>query len=308
MACSREGCACTIVQAMADAFEDGVCNKCSHSQVWHSTMKPKEDVPDYMSSDFLSVAQEIDKQRTNQLDPVTRKRKKQQMQREEDRKQPKSLHARMEANRAAGLTQSIPTHNIGHKLLAKMGYKSGQALGKQERRGIVEPIGIDTTVGKAGLGRSSFLIEKQKEKDKAQQKRTDDTLKMFRASQKAKLDLKKKANDLKRARASCQSLDTETGVDDNPLWLKPLQEQQEKEGKITDEYPSYSHNPLSEEVLSLDKVLAELTHVLGYMRDVHRYCLYCEIQYKSKEDLTAQCPGMHEEAHDEVDGVGDYDY
>ena len=40
---------------------------------------------------------------------------------------------------AASVDTAIPTQNVGHKLLQKMGWKAGQSLGKSET-GIVEPV------------------------------------------------------------------------------------------------------------------------------------------------------------------------
>jgi len=51
----------------------------------------------------------------------------------------------------ASVHKEIPTSNIGHKMLAKMGWKSGEGLGK-EGGGIVNPVTVDVLQNKKGLG------------------------------------------------------------------------------------------------------------------------------------------------------------
>lgn len=52
---------------------------------------------------------------------------------------------------------------------------------------------------------------------------------------------------------------------------------------------SASESPESEEVRLLD--------LLSYLRDMHRYCLYCGCQYSTQEELVNSCPGNLRNEH-----------
>ncbi|XP_067931815.1 angiogenic factor with G patch and FHA domains 1-like isoform X2 [Watersipora subatra] len=59
---------------------------------------------------------------------------------------------------AASVDAAIPTQNVGHKLLQKMGWQTGQSLGKSDT-GIVEPIKVGLRLdASAGLGSQSNRI------------------------------------------------------------------------------------------------------------------------------------------------------
>merc|ERR1719158_427162 len=60
-----------------------------------------------------------------------------------------------EDKREEGLAQSIAEpSNKGFAMLAKMGYKAGDSLGK-DNTGRVEPVGVEVKVGRGGLGRET---------------------------------------------------------------------------------------------------------------------------------------------------------
>ncbi len=58
--------------------------------------------------------------------------------------------------RQEGLSNAITSQNKGFAMLAKMGYKEGEAIGKSSK-GILEPIGIDIKTDRGGLGRDAAL-------------------------------------------------------------------------------------------------------------------------------------------------------
>lgn len=58
--------------------------------------------------------------------------------------------------RDEGLSAAIPSNNKGFAMLAKMGYKQGDAIGRTNQ-GIVEPIGIQIKSDRGGLGRDAAL-------------------------------------------------------------------------------------------------------------------------------------------------------
>merc|ERR1719147_398430 len=66
--------------------------------------------------------------------------------------------------RDEGMAKSIaePTNN-GFAMLAKMGYKAGESLGK-DNTGRVEPISVTVKAGRGGLGRETALAQLAMEK------------------------------------------------------------------------------------------------------------------------------------------------
>lgn len=61
-----------------------------------------------------------------------------------------------EERRNEGLSIAITPQNKGFAMLAKMGYKEGEAIGRTSN-GILEPIGIDIKKDRGGLGRDAAL-------------------------------------------------------------------------------------------------------------------------------------------------------
>ena len=61
------------------------------------------------------------------------------------------LHARMSEALDQGLSNPLGASNMGFKLLAKMGFKEGQGLGKDEQ-GTAMPVNVLVKGGRRGLG------------------------------------------------------------------------------------------------------------------------------------------------------------
>lgn len=71
--------------------------------------------------------------------------------------------------REEGLSSAITSDNKGFSMLAKMGYKQGDAIGRNSSGGIVEPIPIQVKTNRAGLGRDAALKQLQEYKEKLRQ-------------------------------------------------------------------------------------------------------------------------------------------
>jgi hypothetical protein len=94
-----------------------------------------KDGNDYMAASF--TLDKEDTSRTKHLRGRFEKREKPERQIESK----VSLKEKMEETREKGLSRSIPSENIGFKMLKMMGYKEGKGIGKNEN-GRVNPIGV----------------------------------------------------------------------------------------------------------------------------------------------------------------------
>ena len=109
--------------------------------------EPEED--DYMS---MTVT---DPTPSAKNETLTQRRLRKQRE-AEARAHPKSkaeLAAEAEKNRQAALARSIPEESKGAKMMAKLGYKPGSALGAGTNTGArLEPIGVEVKEGREGVG------------------------------------------------------------------------------------------------------------------------------------------------------------
>lgn len=68
--------------------------------------------------------------------------------------------------REEGLSSAISSDNKGFSMLAKMGYKQGDAIGRNSNSGgITEPIPIQVKTNRSGLGRETALKQLQEYKE-----------------------------------------------------------------------------------------------------------------------------------------------
>lgn len=67
--------------------------------------------------------------------------------------------------REEGLSVAISSENKGFAMLAKMGYKQGDSIGRSST-GIVEPIPIQVKSGRGGLGREAAIKQLEQYREK----------------------------------------------------------------------------------------------------------------------------------------------
>lgn len=67
------------------------------------------------------------------------------------------MHEIEKEMRDQGLGTALSGSNKGFAMMAKMGYKAGQSIGRASAQGIVEPIGIQLKSDRGGLGREEAL-------------------------------------------------------------------------------------------------------------------------------------------------------
>ncbi|KAJ3638730.1 hypothetical protein MTP99_002069 [Tenebrio molitor] len=70
-----------------------------------------------------------------------------------------------EKTEVASINEAISPQNKGFKMLAKMGWKEGQSLGK-DSQGIVEPVRLISNPGTSGMGNTEIVNSTQSDKNK----------------------------------------------------------------------------------------------------------------------------------------------
>uniref|UniRef100_A0A8C5NZX2 G patch domain-containing protein 11 n=1 Tax=Jaculus jaculus TaxID=51337 RepID=A0A8C5NZX2_JACJA len=221
-----------------------------------------EEEEDYMSDSFINVQEDIRPgiPMLRQIREAHRKEKKQQEANLKSRQ--KSLKEEERERRDIGLKNALGCENKGFALLQKMGYKSGQALGKSGG-GIVEPIPLHV--------------------------KTED----FRMRLKNKQDEMRLEGDLRRSQRACQQLDAQKNIQvprEAWYWLRPEEEAEEEEEEKEQDDDEYPGEDLS--------VLEKLQILTSYLREEHLYCIWCGTAYEDKDDLSSNCPGPTSADHD----------
>ena len=226
-------------------------------------------------------------------------------------KQPKKSKTELEAEkREEGLQKSLDSSNKGFALLAKMGYKAGESLGKSNT-GRVEPIPIELKNNRSGLGREAVKkqIKETKAKLRLQKSSANSNIMSaedFRASQSKKMKSKRTESDLFRAQKACRQLDMSKDFKDpieSWFWPKMIQESSnedfdENEPKIKEIIETEEEQEEEEEEIEIppEEMLVIITE---YLRNEYLFCIWCGITFENAEDLAKTCPGNSREDHDD---------
>jgi len=223
--------------------------------------------------------------------------------------------------REEGLQKSLDSSNKGFALLAKMGYKPGDSLGKSNT-GIVEPIGIEVKNNRGGLGAEKAIkqIQETKAKLRTARKKTSNLAPIsaedFRASQSKKIKAKRVEGDLYRAQKATRQLDMSkefTEPIESWFWPKVVQD-------ATDEAENDLEEPKIKDITFEDQIHAEdnldeieeeeeeeveippdemLKIITEYLRTEYLFCIWCGITFENAEDLKSNCPGNSRDDHDD---------
>lgn len=259
---------------------------------------PEED--DYMSLKFLESAQEFESKRKESS--YTERRRKQI--REQEKKAYIKPRAQLEEEeREKGLQKSLEQDNKGMKMLMKMGFKKGMALGSGD--GIVEPIKVDLKSGRLGIGMAK---KRERELEQAEEEQAQKRVQIDPEDYRAVMAQRAKDHQyikyLNAAVSVCEKLDEDHGVKSNIFWtLKPIvvDNSEEDETNKQTEQEEQNEEPLypQEEVdklqsLTLDQQLETL---ITYLRETYFYCFWCRAKYENKDDLDTNCPGVEEDDH-----------
>nr|XP_028580091.1 G patch domain-containing protein 11 isoform X1 [Podarcis muralis] len=262
--------------------------KRSASGVLIPIMGDEED--DYMSDSFINVNQDI-RPGMPMLRRTKEVFKKEEKQKEaNERSRQKSIKEQEKEQRDTVLNIALGNENKGFAMLQKMGYKSGQPLGKSGK-GIVEPIPLNITTGRSGLGHEEMKkrkaeenLENYRRKMHMRKQAEEQTADLFKLRLKTKQEQLQVKRDLVKSQKACQQLDMQKGLESPKemwFWLQPEEEKEddvdaeEEEEKEEDEFDD------SEKLIMLT----------AYLREEHLYCIWCGTTYDDKEDLSSNCPG-----------------
>ncbi|XP_038628471.1 G patch domain-containing protein 11 [Tachyglossus aculeatus] len=258
---------------------------------------------DYMSDAFINIQEDV-RPGIPMLRRIKEVRQKEEKHREANLKnRQKSLKEEEQERRDTVLKNAIGNENKGFALLQKMGYKSGQALGKHGD-GIVEPIPLNIKTGRSGIGHEALVKRKAEEelenyrrkvhmKNQAEEKAAD----QFRMRFKSKQEELKLEGDLRRSQRACQQLDTQKDIEvprEPWYWTVPEKEEQENEEEEEKEKEKEDDECDSDDL----SVVEKLQILTSYLREKHQYCIWCGTAYEDEEDLSSNCPGPTSADHD----------
>ncbi|KAF2662928.1 G-patch-domain-containing protein [Lophiostoma macrostomum CBS 122681] len=174
--------------------------------------------------DYMTMTIEEPANRETNMQRIARKRREAQ---ERAYIKPKAeREAEEEAAREASLLTPLPSTNKGFKMMAKMGFKQGDALGKSENAR-TEPIKVNVKEDKSGIGLESERkrkIREQFEKAERDLKRSKAEDLDYREAQRQQMREKKMESDLYRAQKTTERLDEKDlgGKDPSEIRLKSI--------------------------------------------------------------------------------------
>ncbi|CAK0782678.1 hypothetical protein CVIRNUC_005873 [Coccomyxa viridis] len=205
----------------------------------------------------------------------------------------------MKELRETGLAQPLSSDTKGFQLLAKMGYKAGEGIGK-EGKGRAAPITVDLKASRTGLGVDEDRKRKQESykqlqelKNSKRQKGQEILKDSYLTHQAASFADRQAEQHLKEAQKVCETLDRRRGMTENHMWLvePPLVEGGDDE-EPDEDAAAAPVNPWAELPIA-----EQLQDVLDRLRSEHSYCIFCGCQYADSAELTALCPGPQEGDH-----------
>ncbi|XP_044310878.1 G patch domain-containing protein 11 isoform X1 [Varanus komodoensis] len=246
---------------------------------------------DYMSDSFINMNQDVrpGMPMLRRVRETFRKEEKQKEANEKSRQ--KSIKEQEEEQRETVLNIALGNENKGFAMLQKMGYKSGQPLGKSGK-GIVEPIPLNITTGRSGLGHEEVKKRKAEENlenyrkkmhmKKQADKQTTDLFKMRLKTKQEQLQVKR---DLEKSQKACQQLDMQKGLEHPKeiwYWLRAGGEKDDDEEEEEEEEEDKEEEPKESEKLQI---------LTAYLKEEHLYCIWCGTAYEDQEDMSSNCPG-----------------
>lgn len=183
-----------------------------------------------------------------------------------------------------GVTRAIPTSNVGHKLLVKMGFEG--RIGATHAAATA-PLPIVVRSARGGLGKDEEALREAREAVDAARRAGDALATQFAARTRSAHEAAAVRRRFRAALKAAHELDG-----DVPSAWHTLYE--ERASRALDGALA----PGDAEALNAAEEVAEnLERCVAYLRIAHHYCFFCGAQYADAAELDQLCPGDTEEAH-----------
>ncbi|RLV98655.1 hypothetical protein DV515_00010544 [Chloebia gouldiae] len=263
-----------------------------------------EEEEDYMSDLFIKQDVRPGLPMVRRVKEAIQKEEKQKEANEKNRQ--KSIKEEEKERRDLVLKNALGSENKGFALLQKMGYKSGQALGKSGE-GIVEPIPLNIKTGRSGLGHEELKKRKAEEKlenyrQKLHMKKqaNEQAADQFRIRFKTKQEERKMEGDLRKSQRACQQLDMQKDIDipkETWFWIEPEEEDKKDEEDKDDECTSADLSTLKIYLQTvLETVLQIMTKASLKEEALDKACSHCcygvfwSLRTSSRRKAFLTCP------------------
>lgn len=292
-----------------------------------------DDSDDYMSEDFLKLTQNVkpglatSREHKRWLKMEAEK----QNEKHEARSLPRKKQDLEKTLREEALSKPVPETSRGFALMAKMGFKPGMSLGKKKDEndlgsGIKEPIPVEVRSCRTGLGLESDREQQakqrlQREMDRMK-RRAEQHVELMHDYQKRKREVSNTRDlirDILSSRKICVELDLRMDIElpkESWFW-KSYPERKDDcseavkfgrtesdEDDVVRFFYANGKEALEEERFNElpDEVLQErLDRITYYLRETHRYCIWCGCQFENQEEFDNYCPGQDRQAHSSID-------
>ncbi|XP_037946230.1 G patch domain-containing protein 11-like [Teleopsis dalmanni] len=270
------------------------------------------DDEDYMSDKFLKSLEAPattliqNRAKKREIDIAKRKADSINKQREES-KRFKSTYTNESLQES--LKRPLQSDNKGYQLLAKMGYKPGQSLGKinvdneNESKKLTEPIGISIKEDRSGLGRAAALKElKEKRCELIMQRLREEagattTAADYRKRVTEKAEERYLQTALKRCQTTCANLDMQSRISQPDIaWFWPECDT-EKTDSPEDDVEETQSSASDDEDITQYTVAEKVDLLTSYLRTSYLFCYWCGVRYNDKNDLESNCPGLGRDEH-----------
>ncbi|KAJ3146592.1 hypothetical protein HK101_002302 [Irineochytrium annulatum] len=302
-----------------------------------------DDEEDYMSAAVLNAAVASHKASaaSSKASMTYAEKRRRDLEASRQKGAVKPLWQREKEARDEGLSTTVlKDDNKGFQMLAKLGFKKGMTLGKSDPdpvRGerLAEPIPIVLKSQRTGVGISSHAGTKRPRP--AAEGADGDLAEIqldergYRAKVGRKMEDRRTAGELIRARRTVRSLDEAAGVGPHEIWPpEPVisrlddgpgggvmamrdgvtaarhveEEEYEREVIEVGEAPdAQDSTPLVEEEAAFEAMEPEdqLRSATKYLREAYFYCLWCGDRFKDAKELAELCPGPWRDDHDDLE-------
>ncbi|KAK6017672.1 g-patch domain protein [Ostertagia ostertagi] len=193
--------------------------------------------------------------------------------------------------------------------------------------GIREPLPVEVKSTRTGLGHANeqeqqakLRIQREMERMKRRAEQHVELTEEYRKRKRGISSTKDLIRDILASRKICVELDLRINMElpEVPWFWKSYYKRSnvddvvvasscDEGGDCDDDLKFYYANgkeaPQEERFDELpNEILQErLFHITGYLRDAHRYCIWCGCQFENFEELESYCPGQDRQAHDSID-------